>query len=113
MDLSFDLYNIKGDHVLVSLSSYDQASMSAITKDSEIRNLCFYDVSLVRKGGQGMVGYNILSRIASILADFLNENKNAILCFIVTGQPKLSGIIETFRLNNTEAFSFQGCLTCI
>ena len=74
MDVSFDLHNIKGDHILVSLSSYDFASMAAITDDSRLQGLCFYDVSLVRKGSYGMVGYNILMRIASILADFLKEN---------------------------------------
>lgn len=89
MDVSFDLYNIKGDHVLVSLSSYDLTSMAAITDDPRIQGLCFYDVSLVRKGGNGMVGYNILMRIASILADFLKENEGAVLCFYCDGETEL------------------------
>ena len=89
MDVSFDLYNIKGDHILVSLSSYDPTSMAAITDDPRIQDLCFYDVSLVRKGGYGIVGYNILMRIASILADFLKENERAILCFYCDGATEL------------------------
>lgn len=89
MDISFDLHNIKGDHILVSLSSYDLTSISAITDDERIHSLCFYDVSLVRKGGYGMVGYNILMRIASILADFLKENETAVLCFYCDGVTEL------------------------
>ncbi|MDE5791725.1 MAG: hypothetical protein K2H96_10920 [Muribaculaceae bacterium] len=89
MDVSFDLYNTKGDHILVSLSNYDLTTIPAITDDARLQSLCFYDVSLVRKGGSGMVGYNILMRIASILADFLKENEGAVLCFYCDGVTEL------------------------
>ena len=89
MDLSFDIDNAKGDRILVALSSYDNSLISAITDDPEALQLCIYDVSLVRKAGKDMVGYNVLMRVARILADFMRENDEAVLCFYCDGVTEL------------------------
>ena len=48
MDISFDINNEKGDHILVALSEYDRPSLSAITGEDEPFELELYDVSLAR-----------------------------------------------------------------
>lgn len=85
MDFSFDIENEKGDHILVALSNYDHTIISAVTDDPDALDLCFYDVSFVRKSGTGMVGYKVLMSIARILADFLQQQEAAVLCFYCDG----------------------------
>ena len=41
----------------------------------------FYDVTLVRKAGDGYVGYKTLFAVSDILAKFMDENEDAVLCF--------------------------------
>lgn len=81
MDLSFDIMNSSGDHVMVALSYYDCETVSVFTNDLATLTLTFYDVTLVRKAGKGYVGYKVLYAISDILAKFLNENSDAVLCF--------------------------------
>lgn len=81
MDISFDVINTKGDHILVALSTYDTTTLKALTEDSEALGLTFYDVSLRRLAGVGHVGYYVLTEIAGRLAAFLLANPTAVLCF--------------------------------
>ena len=81
MDLTFDIKNSKGDHVMVALSQYDEVNIRIFTSDRRITDLDFYDVSLSRISGTGYVGGKIIYGIIKILADFLEENDNAVLCF--------------------------------
>jgi len=81
MDLSFDIKNSKGDHIMVALSYYDAETVSIFTSDPLTLTLIFYDVTLIRKAGEGYVGNNILFAISDILAKFMGENEDAVLCF--------------------------------
>lgn len=62
----------------VALSSYDSDIVKAFIPDS--LNLSFYDVALIREIGSHYVGYDLLSTVSDTLANFLNENEDAILC---------------------------------
>lgn len=44
MDISFDIYNGKGDLVRVALSYYDTESLQTLTADPLTLTLVFYDV---------------------------------------------------------------------
>lgn len=81
MDLSFDIRNSEGDHLLVALSNYDNVNISLFSTDPQVLALEFYDVTLIRKAGAGYVGNNVLFAITDILANFLTENSDAVLCF--------------------------------
>jgi len=81
MDLSFDIKNTKGDHIMVALSYYDAESVRVFTSDPLILTLIFYDVTLVRKSGEGYVGNEVLFAVSDILAKFMEENEDAVLCF--------------------------------
>ena len=81
MNLSFDIKNTEGDHILVALSYYDSETVSNLFPDSSDITLIFYDVTLIRKAGEGYVGSKILFAISDILARFLDENHDAVLCF--------------------------------
>lgn len=81
MDLSFDIKNAEGDHVMVALSYYDSETISLFSSDPLTLTLVFYDVTLVRKAGTGYVGYNVLFAVSDTLAKFMMENEDAVLCF--------------------------------
>ncbi len=81
MDLSFDIMNTEGDHIMVALSYYDCETVEIFTSDPLSLTLVFYDVTLVRKAGKGYVGYKILFAISDALAKFMSENEDAVLCF--------------------------------
>ena len=81
MDISFDIINSEGDHVLVGLSYYDYETVSVFSSDPLTLTLFFYDVTLVREAGNGYVGYKTLFAISDTLARFLDENEDAVLCF--------------------------------
>ena len=81
MDLTFDIKDTEGNHLIVALSSYDTNNIRALTSDSRVLALEFYDVSLFRKSGDSYVGIKILYEVINILAKFLKENKNAVLSF--------------------------------
>lgn len=70
MDLSFDIMNSEGDQIMVALSYYDYEAISIFTTDRSTLTLVFYDVTLVRKVGEGYVGYKVLFAISDILAKF-------------------------------------------
>jgi len=81
MDLSFDIISSEGDHVMVALSYYDYESVRIFSSDPLTLALVFYDVTLIRKGGDGYVGYKVLSAVSDTLARFMEENEDAVLCF--------------------------------
>ncbi len=81
MDISFDIHNDKGDQIMVALSYYDTEILQAFTNDPIILTLVFYDVTLVRVSGEGVVGVNILKAICDVLFKFMKENDDAVLCF--------------------------------
>ena len=81
MDISFDIQNDKGDQVRVALSYYDTESLQVFTDDPLTLTLVFYDVTLVRVSGEGMVGIKILKAVCDVLFRFMNENDTAVLCF--------------------------------
>ncbi|MDE6716064.1 MAG: hypothetical protein K2J74_06245, partial [Muribaculaceae bacterium] len=66
---------------MVALSYYDSENVQLFTNDPLTLSLIFYDVTLVRKSGDGYVGYKILFKISDILARFMEENDDAVLCF--------------------------------
>lgn len=67
MDISFDIQNDKGDQVRVALSYYDTESLQVFTNDPLTLTLVFYDVTLIRISGEGMVGVKILNAICDVL----------------------------------------------
>lgn len=81
MDLSFDIKNSEGDHIMIALSYYDLDAVKVLPPDPQILTLVFYDVTLVRKSGSSYVGYKTLSAISDMPAKFLEENEDAVLCF--------------------------------
>lgn len=81
MDLSFEIKNAKGDHIMVALSYYDANAVMAITHDPIALTLMFYDVTLRRESGESYVGYKMLSTISDTLARFMKDNKDMVLCF--------------------------------
>ena len=81
MDLSFDIMNAEGDHIMVALSYYDCETVKVFSSDPLTLTLVFYDVTLVRKAGDGYVGYKVLFAISDALAKFMDENEDAVLCF--------------------------------
>lgn len=81
MDISFDIKSGEGNQIKVALSYYDSESIRIFSSDSLALTLVFYDVTLVRESGTGYVGYKILFAVSDILARFLNENEDAVLCF--------------------------------
>ncbi len=81
MDLSFDIRSTEGDHIKVALSYYDSETISVFSSDPLTLTLAFYDVTLMREKGSGYVGYKVLSAVTDILARFLAENEDSVLCF--------------------------------
>lgn len=81
MDLSFDIKSTEGDHIKVALSHYDSETIRLFSSDPLTLTLVFYDVTLIREAGERYVSYKILSAVSNILANFLNENEEAVLCF--------------------------------
>jgi hypothetical protein len=81
MDISFDIYNDKGDQIRIALSYYDAESLQAFTDDTLTLTLVFYDVTLVRISGDDTVGLKMLKAICDVLYRFMNENDTAVLCF--------------------------------
>lgn len=73
--------NSEGDHIMVALSYYDYETVSIFSENPLTLSLVFYDVTLIRKSGNGYVGYKILFAISDILAKFMEENDDAVLCF--------------------------------
>lgn len=66
---------------MVALSYYDSTNVNAIYPDPSALALSFYDVTLVRKTGIGYVGYKMLFAVSDILARFMEENEDAVICF--------------------------------
>ena len=66
---------------MVALSSYDYEAIKIITNDPYALTLVFYNVTLIRKAGEKYVGYRVLFAISDLLAKFLDENEDAVLCF--------------------------------
>lgn len=81
MDLSFDIWNTKGDHIKVALSHYDLNTISVLSDNPLTLGLCFYDITLIRESGDDYVDYTMLSTVSNTLAKFLSENENTVLCF--------------------------------
>lgn len=81
MDISFDIHNNEGDHLRVALSYYDIETLSLFTSDPSTLCLTFYDITLIRMAGTNYVGYRVLSTVSDILARFLDENPDAVLCY--------------------------------
>lgn len=81
MDLSFDILSTEGDHIVVALSYYDYETVKIFSSDPLTLTLVFYDVTLVRRSGAGYVGYKVLFAVSDILARFMYENDDAVLCF--------------------------------
>lgn len=81
MDLSFDIMNTEGDHIMVALSYYDYETVKVFSSDTSTLTLVFYDVTLVRKAGDGYVGSKVLFAVSDALAKFMDENDDAVLCF--------------------------------
>lgn len=81
MDLSFDIMNQKGDQIMVALSYYDYETIRVFSSDPLTLTLVFYDVTLVRKAGEGYVGNKMLFAVSDVLAKFMDENEEAVLCF--------------------------------
>lgn len=73
MDISFDIYNDKGDQIRIALSYYDIESLQAFTNDPLTLSLVFYDVTLVRISGEDTVGYKTLKD--SSLCSLYNTRK--------------------------------------
>ena len=72
MDISFDIYNDKGDHLSVALSYYDMESVGVFTSDPLTLSLTFYDVTLIRMAGSDYVGYKMLYAVSDTLAKFMD-----------------------------------------
>ncbi len=66
---------------MVALSYYDAETLMAFSSDPQVLSLVFYDVTLVRKSGEDYVGYKILFAVSDVLARFMGENEDAVLCF--------------------------------
>lgn len=66
---------------MVALSYYDAETVSMVSSDIRTQTLFFYDVTLVRKAGNGYVGYKILYAVSDVLARFMMENEGSVLCF--------------------------------
>ena len=66
---------------MVALSYYDYETISIFSTDPLTLTLVFYDVTLIRKAGERYVGYKMLFAISDILAKFMDENEDAVLCF--------------------------------
>lgn len=81
MDFSFEVEDSKGDLVRVALSYYSSEIISALTSDPNALTLTFYDVALIREGGNDTVDYKLLHMVSHTLANFLEENDDAVLCF--------------------------------
>ena len=81
MDISFEIRDKWGNQLKVALSYYDAEILHAFTSDAYVLTLTFYDVTLVREGGVGYVGYKMLSTVSGILFRFLEDNEDAVLCF--------------------------------
>lgn len=81
MDLSFDIINSEGDHIMVALSYYDSETVRIFSTDPLTLTLVFYDVTLIRRAGERYVGYKVLFAISDTLAKFMEENEDAVLCF--------------------------------
>ena len=81
MDISFDIYYDKGDHIWVVLSYYDTEYLHAFTSDPLTQTLLFYDVTFVRISGNKMVGVKMLKAICDVLFRFMNDNETTVLCF--------------------------------
>ncbi len=81
MDISFDIYSDKGDQIRVALSYYDAESLHAFTNDPLTLTLIFYDVTLVRISGEGVVGADTLTSVCDVLYRFMEDNETAVLCF--------------------------------
>lgn len=81
MDISVDITNSEGDHLKIALSYYDSETISIFSTDPLTLSLVFYDVTLIREAGERYVGYKMLFAICDILARFMGENEDAVLCF--------------------------------
>lgn len=81
MDVSFEINNSEGDQIMVALSYYDSETVRIFTSDPLTLTLVFYDVTLIRKAGEGYVGSRVLFAISDILARFMSDNEDAVLCF--------------------------------
>lgn len=81
MDACYDIINEKGDHIMVALSRYDKELIEAVSTSAEVENLEFFDVSLIRDAGTDYVGLKSLVAVAQVLANFIDANLNAVLCF--------------------------------
>ena len=66
---------------MVALSYYDNETVSIFSTDPLTLTLVFYDVTLIRKAGERYVGNKMLLAISDILAKFMDENDDAVLCF--------------------------------
>ena len=66
---------------MVALSYYDSETIEHFSTDLLALTLVFYDVTLIRKTGTGYVGSKILYAVTDVLARFLDENDDAVLCF--------------------------------
>ena len=67
--------------MMVALSYYDYDIVSSFSCGQTVPILAFCDVALIRKSGDGYVGYKVLFAVSDTLAKFMNDNENVVLCF--------------------------------
>lgn len=82
MDLSFDIMNLEGDHIMVALSYYDYETVRVFSDNPMTLTLVFYDVTLIRKAGKGYVGYKILFAISDIQYVASRVSEQIILAYV-------------------------------
>lgn len=82
MDLSFDIMNSEGDHIMVALSYYDYETVRVFSDNPMTLTLVFYDVTLIRKAGKGYVGYKILFAISDIQYVASRVSEQIILAYV-------------------------------
>lgn len=66
MDLTFDIKSSEGDQIMVALSYYDYETISVFSRDLLTLTLVFYDVTLMRKAGEGYVTLSVARNIKKL-----------------------------------------------
>ena len=83
MDFTFDFKNNMGDHLKVALSNYDKQIVEIFSKNPDILNIDFYNVSLERKvRNSKFLNPRILIDICDTLANFMFEHPNSVLTYL-------------------------------
>lgn len=81
MELSFSIETKQGDKIKVALYAFDTETVHKVVGERPLLTLTFYDVVLMRERGESYLGFSHLSQISHILANFLQENSDAVLFF--------------------------------